>query len=89
MVVGGKWTESEMYSNTANIMVSTSIKALLKSTGRKLSLSSTSSSKSNLQEYMNHESSFRDDTVEDEMYIRLRQEAKVRVCVVLSVLSCV
>ena len=65
-----------------------SIKSLLKSTGRKLSLSSTSSKSSSAQD-MNHENSFHDDNVEDEMYIRLRQEAKVRVCVVLSVSSCV
>ena len=58
-------------------MVSTSIRALLKSTGRKLSLSSTSSSKSNSQDMnMNHESSFGDDNVQpdDEMFIRLLQE---------------
>ena len=68
-------------------MVSTSIKALLKSTGRKLSLSSASSSKSSsAQDIIEN---IRDDNVEDEMYIRLRQEAKVRVCVVFSVLSCV
>lgn len=56
-------------------MISTSIKALLKSTGRKLSLSSTSSSKSNSQD-MNHETSFGDDNVQpdDEMFIRLLQE---------------
>ena len=72
MVVGGKWSR-EIYSNTANIMVSTSIKALLKSTGRKLSLSSTSSSKSNSQDMNN---SFGDDNVQpdDEMFIRLLQE---------------
>jgi hypothetical protein len=63
------------YISNTNIMVSTSIKALLKSTGRKLSLSSASSSKSKTQD-MNHENSLRDDSVEpDEMYIRLRQEA--------------
>ena len=57
-------------------MVSTSIRALLKSTGRKLSLSSTSSSKTNSQD-MNHENSFGDDdNVQpgDEMFIRLLQE---------------
>jgi len=63
-------------------MVSTIIRTLLKSTGRKLSLSSTSSSKSSsAQDIIEN---IRDDNVEDEMYIRLRQEAKVRVCVVLS-----
>ena len=73
MVVGGKWSR-EIYSNTANIMVSTSIRALLKSTGRKLSLSSTSSSKSNSQDL--NKNSFRDDNVQpdDEMFIRLLQE---------------
>jgi len=70
---GTKWSEKYI-SNTANIMVSTSIRALLKSTGRKLSLSSTSSSKSNSQK--NHKNSFRDDNVQpdDGMFIRLLQE---------------